>query len=212
MTQDPADMRVEYDRDKLVEAEADPDPIRQFGQWFEDAGGGDIAEPNAMTLATVDETGRPAARTVLLKGFDADGFVFYTNTLSRKGRELARNRRAALLFWWDKLHRQVRIEGIAEPVDPAEADAYFASRPHGSRIGAWASEQSSEIVSRSVLEARTRHFEDAYPDNVPRPPHWSGYRIVPDMLEFWQGRRSRLHDRLCYRLGGEGWRMVRLAP
>ncbi|MEO1017776.1 MAG: pyridoxamine 5'-phosphate oxidase [Pseudomonadota bacterium] len=212
MSQNPADMRVDYDRDQLVEEEADADPFRQFQIWFDAALQGGLVEPNAMTLATVNAEGHPSARTILLKGYDERGFVFYTNTLSRKGHELAQNQSAALMFWWDKMHRQVRIEGVAEPVDPSEADAYYTSRPYGSRIGAWASEQSREIPSRAVLAERTREFEQLYPEEVPRPPHWSGYRVVPDMLEFWQGRRSRLHDRLCYRRIEGDWRMIRLAP
>lgn len=212
MDRDPAAMRVDYDRDQLLEENAAADPFRQFDAWFEAALGAELIEPNAMTLATVSTEGQPAARTVLLKGYDERGFVFYTNTQSRKGLELGSNNRAALLFWWDKLHRQVRIEGVAEPVEAREADAYYGSRPRGSRIGAWASEQSREIASRAVLEERTRRFEEQYPEAVPRPPHWSGYRVVPSMFEFWQGRRSRLHDRLCYRHHEGGWRIVRLAP
>ncbi len=212
MTQDPADLRVNYDRDSLIETEASVDPLKQFAIWFEDALKGDLVEPNAMTLATSDAEGRPTARTVLLKGFDERGFVFYTNTESRKGRELSTTNRAALLFWWDKLHRQVRIEGQSEPVTAEEADTYFASRPYGSRIGAWASEQSREIASREVLEERYSFYEREFPDMVARPSHWSGYRIIPDMIEFWQGRQSRLHDRLCYTKTSDGWRMSRLAP
>lgn len=212
MPTDPAAMRQDYDRSTLVEADADPDPIAQFGRWFEEALAGGLVEPNAMALATVDVDGRPSVRMVLLKGWDARGFCFYTNTRSRKGEELAGNAACALMFWWDRLHRQVRIEGRAEPVSAAEADAYFASRPHGSRIGAWASPQSRVIVGREVIEAAEREMLARYPGEVPRPPHWSGYRVVPDSIEFWQGRISRLHDRLRYHREAGGWAMERLAP
>jgi pyridoxamine 5'-phosphate oxidase len=167
-----------------------------------------------MALATVGADGRPAVRMVLLKGFDARGFAFYTNLESRKAAELAANPRAALLFWWDRLHRQVRVEGPVEPVEAAEADAYFASRPYGSRIGAWASPQSRVVEGRAVLEAREAELAARFPEDapVPRPPHWGGYRVRPELFEFWQGRRSRLHDRLRYAREGSGWRVERLAP
>lgn len=212
MITSPADLRQTYDRAVLVEAEADPDPVVQFDRWFQEAVGGEIYEPNAMALATVGADGRPSCRTVLLKGFDAAGFVFYTNLESRKSQELVANPVAALLFWWDRLHRQVRIEGPVEPVSEAEADAYFTSRPYGSRIGAWASPQSRVIPDRTVLEERVASLEAQFPDEVPRPPHWSGWRVRPELVEFWQGRPSRLHDRLLYRRGGDAWRIERLAP
>lgn len=214
----PADLRRDYDRDALLESDADPDPYAQFARWFADAvASGEIYEPNGMTLATVGADGRPAARTVLLKGFDAaDGFVFYTNLESRKSEELRARPAAALLFWWDRLHRQVRIEGTVEPVAAAEADAYFASRPRGSQVGAWASPQSRAIEGRAPLEARVADVETRFPGDavVPRPPHWGGWRLRPDRFEFWQGRRSRLHDRLRYGRadGSGGWRIERLAP
>jgi pyridoxamine 5'-phosphate oxidase len=210
-----ADMRQSYERFVLVESEADPDPFAQFRQWFDQAVAEPMYEPNAVALATVGEDGRPGLRMVLMKDFDAAGFVFYSNLESRKGRELAANPEAALMFWWDRLHRQVRVEGRAEPVADAEADAYFASRPHGSRIGAWASPQSAVIPDRAGLEAREAEFRARFPEDagpVPRPPHWSGWRIAPARFEFWQGRRSRLHDRLVYVRNDSGWRIERLAP
>ena len=212
MSMPPADLRRDYDRAVLLEEDVDSDPVVQFGRWFEEALQGEIYEPNGMALATVGADGRPSLRTVLLKGFDAQGFVFFTNLESRKSRELQANPVAALLFWWDRLHRQVRIEGPVARVSEAEADAYFASRPHGSRIGALASPQSRVIDGRAGLEARVAELTARFPDEVPRPAHWGGWRVRPDLVEFWQGRPSRLHDRLCYRREGEAWRIERLAP
>ena len=212
MSPSPADLRRNYDRDVLLEADAAADPMAQFAAWFEAALAGEVYEPNAMALSTVGADGQPTARMVLLKGFDAEGFVFYTNLESRKAQELAGNPRASLLFWWDRLHRQVRIEGRVELVDEAEADAYFASRPHGSRIGAIASPQSRVIEGRAGLEARVAELTARHPEDVPRPRHWGGYRLRPTLLEFWQGRPSRLHDRLRYTRSKEGWRIERLAP
>ena len=212
MSQATADLRRDYDRDVLLEAEAAVDPLVQFKRWFDDALAGEIYEPNAMALATVGPDGQPSLRMVLLKDFDEHGFVFYTNLESRKAMELAGNAKASLLFWWDRLHRQVRIEGTVRPVADEEADAYFASRPHGSRIGALASPQSRVIDGRAGLEARVAALAAQYPQDVPRPHHWSGYRVAPDGFEFWQGRQSRLHDRLRYNRSGQDWRIERLAP
>ena len=211
-----ADMRRSYERFVLLEVEADPDPFAQFGRWFDQAVAEPMYEPNAVALATVGEDGRPGLRMVLMKGWDRAGFVFYSNLRSRKGRELtAKPDAAALMFWWDRLHRQVRIEGRAEMVADEEADAYFASRPYGSRIGAWASPQSEVVPGREALERREEEFRGRYPEDagpVPRPAHWSGWRVVPERFEFWQGRRSRLHDRLMYARDGDSWRIERLAP
>ncbi|PEH85867.1 pyridoxamine 5'-phosphate oxidase [Burkholderia gladioli] len=210
-----ADLRINYSRASLDEADVAPDPIRQFDKWFKEALDAQLPEPNTMTLATVDAEGRPSARIVLIKGVDERGFVFFTNYESRKGREIAHNPHAALLFYWIELERQVRIEGRIEKTSAAESDSYFASRPVGSRIGAWASEQSTVIANRKVLEARERDFAARYGENPPRPPHWGGYRLVPEAIEFWQGRPSRLHDRLRYLrdpAGGDAWTIERLSP
>ena len=207
-----ADLRKEYTRRGLDEAGAAADPFEQFQIWFDQALGAGVPEPNAMTLATVGAGGRPSARVVLLKGFDRRGLAFYTNYSSRKASELNATGQTALVFFWPELERQIRVEGRAEQVAAAESDAYFASRPAGSRLGAWASPQSQVIDGRSTLERRLAEAVERWGDDAPRPPHWGGYRVVPDMFEFWQGRPSRLHDRLRYRLDGDSWIRERLAP
>jgi len=207
-----ADLRKSYERAELDESASAADPLQQFGSWLQQAIDAELPEPNAMTLATVGSEGRPSTRVVLIKGFDARGIVWYTNYESRKGRELAGNPFAALQFHWVELERVVRIEGRVEKVDAAESDAYFRSRPLDSRIGAWASPQSEVIASRAVLVANAAKYSAQFLLNPPRPPHWGGYRLVPDSFQFWQGRRSRLHDRLRYRLDGGAWIRERLAP
>lgn len=208
-----ADLRKDYKQGELDESSVDADPLAQFDKWLHEALKAELPEPNAMTLATVGESGRPSARIVLIKGYDARGIVWYTNRQSRKGRELAANPYAALLFHWVELERQVRIEGRVEWVSDEESDAYFASRPLASRIGAWASDQSTVIDSHMTLMKRAAEYGVKLGLNPPRPPHWGGYRLKPDCWEFWQGRRSRLHDRIRYRLQPDGaWLRDRLAP
>ena len=207
-----AALRRSYERSELSEDSVDPDPMQQFALWLHQAVEAELPEPNAMTLATVGEQGRPSTRIVLIKGYDERGIVWFTNYNSRKGRELALHPFAALQFHWVELERVVRIEGRVSQVDAAESDAYFASRPLDSRIGAWASPQSEVIGSRAVLVANAARYGAQFALNPPRPPHWGGYRLQPDAWEFWQGRKSRLHDRLRYRLEGGTWVRERLAP
>lgn len=208
-----ADLRQNYTRQQLLETSVDPNPIKQFQLWFEQARSVDILEPNAMTLATASKEGVPSARIVLLKGVDDRGFTFYTNYESRKGQELAANPQAVLVFWWEPLERQVRIEGSVEKVSAQEAEEYFHSRPRGSQLGAWASPQSQVISNREMLETRLEDVTRTYQDQeILRPNHWGGYRLVPHTIEFWQGRPNRLHDRLCYRFEQNHWIIERLAP
>jgi pyridoxamine 5'-phosphate oxidase len=210
--QDISQLRKSYERAQLDESASRPDPMDQFGQWMNEAIAAQVPEPNAMTLATVGPDLRPSTRIVLIKGYDARGIVWYTNYDSRKGSQLAGNPFAALQFHWVELERVVRIEGVVEKVSAEDSDAYFKSRPLDSRIGAWASPQSQPIPSHTWLMAEAAKYGARFMLNPPRPPHWGGYRLVPDRWEFWQGRKSRLHDRLCYQREGDAWRRVRLAP
>ena len=209
-----ADLRKDYQLQGLSETDADLNPFKQFQIWFDQALAAQLPEPNAMTVATVTKSGNPRARVVLLKNFDERGFVFYTNYHSHKGQELADNPQAAIAFWWAELERQVRIEGRVLKVSDRESDEYFHSRPFNSRLGAWASEQSQVIESREVLEQRLQDLKTKYENqDIPRPPHWGGFRVIPTAIEFWQGRPSRLHDRLLYSLLDDGsWQIERLSP
>jgi len=209
-----SNLRTEYQRATLLEEQAGDDPIALFTRWFDDGVHAGGREPNAMTLATVDASGQPSARIVLCKEFGAEGFVFFTNLASHKGRDLADNPKACLLFFWPELERQVRISGSVEPIAASESDSYYAQRPRAARIGAWASPQSEVIADRRALEQRLAEMElrFAEPKDPPRPPNWGGLRLVPAAIEFWQGRPSRLHDRLLYRRLARHWERVRLAP
>ena len=208
-----AAMRQDYTIGELLESSASPEPWELFSSWFESARNTKILEPNAMILSTVTQDGQPTSRVVLLKDFDQSGLVFFTNYLSQKGEQLAHNPRASILFWWESLQRQIRIEGEVVKIGEEESDTYFQSRPYGSRLGAWVSEQSHPIVDRTVLEKRQIKFEKKFAEgNVPRPDHWGGYRLTPNKFEFWQGRSNRLHDRLLYQMQQDAWTRARLAP
>ncbi|MEH2245173.1 pyridoxamine 5'-phosphate oxidase [Nostoc sp.] len=209
-----ADLRKDYTLEGLSELEVDLNPFIQFKKWFDQALAAQLPEPNAMTIATATPDGKPSARMVLLKDFDERGFVLFTNYNSHKGQELAENPQAALVFWWAELERQVRISGYVEKVSETESDHYFHSRPANSRLGAWVSNQSEVIENREVLEQRLQEFKSKYENQeIPRPPHWGGLRVIPTEIEFWQGRPSRLHDRLLYSCLDNGtWKIERLSP
>ncbi|MBY0480704.1 MAG: pyridoxamine 5'-phosphate oxidase [Chitinophagaceae bacterium] len=208
-----ADIRRDYSLRSLLESDVAANPYEQFGKWWSEAINSEVDEVNAMTLATATPDGIPSARIVLLKGYDRNGFVFFTNYNSQKGQDIAANPKACLLFFWKELERQVRIDGNIEKISAAESEEYFQSRPVGSRIGAWCSPQSAVIEDRSVIEKNIAHYEAKFSNQpVPRPEHWGGYIVKPTAIEFWQGRSSRLHDRLRYSLTAESWKIERLAP
>ena len=212
-SQNIADMRRDYSQRELSRSTVDSDPFRQFSLWLDEAINSEALEPTAMTLSTIGEDARPSSRVVLLKAFDRNGFVFFTNYESRKGRELAANSNATLHFFWPELERQINIRGVASRVATDESETYFKSRPVKSQIGAWASKQSTVIGSREELEKKFNEFSQKYADgDIPLPPFWGGFRIEPDRFEFWQGRRSRLHDRICYEFLDQDWRIKRLSP
>ncbi|KXK44163.1 MAG: pyridoxamine 5'-phosphate oxidase [Chlorobi bacterium OLB5] len=205
-------LRRQYSKSTLTTAAVSKDPFKQFEKWFNEVLKSGFLEPNAMTLATADISGKPSSRIVLLKGFDEKGFIFFSNYKSKKGRELEVNPQASLLFYWDKLERQVRIEGKAEKLTNNESDNYFQTRPYKSRLGAWASKQSNVIESRNVIVKEFLKYMVKFRNHVPLPPDWGGYRIIPESFEFWQGRPNRLHDRIKYTKFKSGWKIERLAP
>ena len=205
-------IRKDYKQSSLLENDISPNPIVQFTSWWNEAIESDIDEVNALTLATANAQGKPSARIVLLKGYDENGFVFFTNYESHKGKELAANPYAAMVLFWKELERQIRIEGFVEKISAGESDEYFYSRPAGSRIGAWASPQSAVINDRNILEENVKNYSQNFGENIPRPVHWGGYRVVPSLIEFWQGRSNRLHDRIQYRKENNNWIIERLAP
>jgi pyridoxamine 5'-phosphate oxidase len=208
-----ADIRKDYQLAALDEAVTGDDPLLFFAKWFNEAVNAKAGEVNAFTLATVDAANKPHARIVLLKGLDDKGFVFFTNYDSAKGHNIADNNNVAAVYFWMELERQVRVEGIIEKVAPEESDAYFQSRPEGSRLGAWASPQSSTIATRNILDENYKRYEAQFGADIPRPPHWGGYRIIPNKIEFWQGRSSRMHDRILFTQDDKGnWNKSRLAP
>ncbi len=213
MNKNIADIRKEYQLHSLNESDIADNPVEQFTHWWNDAIKSEVPEVNAMTLATSTKDGKPSARIVLLKDYDENGFVFFTNYESHKGKELSENPYAALIFFWKEIERQVRVEGKVEKIADAESDAYFFSRPEGSRISAWASPQSRIIEKRGILEANSKQYADEFKNSIPRPPHWGGYRVMPFKIEFWQGRSNRLHDRIQYTKTDQGsWKAERLAP
>jgi pyridoxamine 5'-phosphate oxidase len=208
-----ADLRLNYTKAGLEEKDAQKNPIDQFKIWFQQALDSELLEPNAMTVSTTTKDGYPSARIVLLKAFDERGFVFFTNYDSKKGQKLTHNPYASLVFWWGELERQIRIEGKVEKVTPQESDQYFYSRPRDSQLGAWVSQQSKIIESRAILDQEFAKLKAQYEDKIiPRPEHWGGFRVIPNLMEFWQGRPNRLHDRLLYRQDHDTWIMERLAP
>lgn len=207
-----ADIRKDYQLSALDEQATGDDPLVFFHKWFTEAETSRIHEVNAMTLATVDEIGKPHARIVLLKGLDEKGFIFFTNYNSAKGKQIETNSNAAIVFFWHELERQVRIEGVLEKITDEDSDTYFNSRPESSKIGAWSSPQSQVIPDRSILDSNYKEFESKFSNIIPRPPHWGGYRLVPNAIEFWQGRSSRMHDRILFTSTGSGWQKCRLAP
>jgi pyridoxamine 5'-phosphate oxidase len=212
MKKEIADIRKDYKREMLNEKNASADAIDQFAKWWDEALQSEIEEVNAMTLATASKDGIPSARIVLLKDYDERGFVFFTNYKSHKGNELELNPHAALVFFWKVLERQIRIQGMVEKISSEESDDYFQTRPAGSRIGAWASPQSTVIKSRKSVEENVKLYQEKFGENIPRPKHWGGYRVIPSVIEFWQGRTNRLHDRLQYSKQINGWKIERLAP